>query len=529
MYGINEAIQLNDAFLLIFFSLLLGCGIFAFWFFRRNKNKSQPIFINNIDDAEELEKKYAEEHAKEIKKAKEHKKRLKNFLIKAEHEAIEKEVQKQHRSAKVVGYSAQNEGRRFYLKDYVLPGLSDSEILQNLMDDWGDRRTPQIYTEGINLHLTQTVYRPKKSAREVTWHGDGSIITIANGMDGIVPHPSLWDKQIGYSSGDDNLITFFDEMNLNNLIFRGGRIQFMSAAERQPVYNKVTFESGAIGLFAAFVMLGRTIDCKFQFHDRAGIWTRGGVSTLFQVNHMGAEPIPEYDGKLWSNATSTNSCSNGFEHVNPWVFSKPGQIAGVVTLHTDKNTYITPTIEGAPAKYGIYADSGNSPTANSLNVIRPHIEQGDPSVTEALIYSREYRSTNLNGVISHIDDLKLLHVEGNVGQVVFDELSYIPWNNGIFYSDPQIKWIFQNPTQGVSNAANWNRWEGTVPKEIFFNRGVDMYSLGSQGIALRSRTKINGRDQSSVFRVHGHTINQAGVNYLQRAKKYFVDAKSNWD
>jgi len=413
---------------------------------------------------------------------------------------------------------------RYNLKDYLGQYPSETAALQACFNDIQGDTFALIDGEDATIKTTETVYYPiGTGAPEIKLQ---NLRIFAEGdHDILAPDPKLKGMAIAYGSDDNNAIKYLHKFDCERVWFKGGRNQLVLAVQRGSVIRNCNFLQGVRGVLAVFVQHGIIDNCRFQFHDVESAAIRTGVSDGTLMDEWGVTP-DENNGDWFSNATTSNSQSNRFTVRDSWFFSKPGQITQVRVQGSDGVTLYNNIHEGAPAKWAIYADSRNSTTTHTINIEKPHIEQGG-AATESLIYTREYKNVYIDKLYSQIPGVKVLHVDGNIGQVVMDNLEFIPWDNESFYSHPQVKWIFREPVQDISNAASWDRWEGSMPKEVFYQRDVDIYSLGTQGISLRSDTFINGRKQRCYMLMHGHSVTWRGINYWSRPTNFTVFKKSN--
>ena len=259
----------------------------------------------------------------------------------------------------------------------------------------------------------------------------------------------------------------------------------MPVAERQAYLDQVRFNRAEVGLYAGFVMQGIARMCQFVFHTRAGAIVRGGETIRSQMDGLG---LPQWaiDGDLWSNANSYNSCSNAFEFENSFGFCRPGQPILYGAYHSDKLTWTNPINEGAAPRYSYHLDSGYSPTVQSVNIIRPHIEHGGEDM-ESMIYARGFNAVRIRDVISHIPDTKFLTIEGDYTLLELSAINYIAMDDNSFDVPESTRVILNQPSQGVGLWANPDLWSGKIPREVFYNSGVDLFGLGGQGIGVRTR------------------------------------------
>lgn len=416
---------------------------------------------------------------------------------------------------------------RYNFLDYKGQAANETAALQMLFDEIGADRTPTIDLNGEIVNLQETVYyRPHQNSQRFKLQ-NGRIHGADNSFDLIAPDPKLKGMSIAYGGDDSNVITYLHKFDVDNVVFRKGRNQLVLVAQRGSRITNCAFENSVRSILAVFVQHGVVDNCQFQFQDVEAIAIRTGVSDGTLMNEWGVEP-DENNGDWFSNANTSNSQSNRFTVRDSWFFGKPEQICQIRVQGSDGVTLENTIHEGAPSQYAIYADSRNSTTTHTINIIRPHIEQGNENVTKSLIYNRGYKNLFIDKLYSQIPGVRVVTVsdDTNIGQVVMDNLEFIPWDNGSFKSDNQIKWIFREPIQDIQNVT-WARWDGETPKEIFYQRGVDIYALGTQGISLRSDTKINGRRQRCYFLMNGHTITMRGVNYLNEPSNLKVFKKSS--
>lgn len=407
---------------------------------------------------------------------------------------------------------------------------SDADVVQYIYDEIQQRGRRQnvIEFDGYTLNFDTTVTMPllTNSAR-IHHKGEGALIKGNPDYDIFVENPNLKGMYIGYSDDDNNATKYLMQVTFDKFVFRRGKTAIRLVAQRNSLITDCAFELVSRGVMGIWCQNCWIENSEFMFPKIEDYVWRSAVSDQTLMAEQGLNYDPAND-KYFSNANTSNSQSNRSGGRNNWHFGQAGQFTQIRIQASDGCQSVNDVFEGQSPRYDVYLDSRNSTTTHSYSLITPHFENGS-SNTEALIYSREFKTLYTDRLYAQIKDVKIIKTVGNIGQVILDNLVYIPWSKNSFESHPQIKYVISNSAQPIVNAANWNRWEGPMVKEVYWQRGVDQYSLGTQGIALRSRTKINGKNQESVIRLHGHTINTAGANYWQRAKNFQVFTNSNWD
>ncbi len=396
---------------------------------------------------------------------------------------------------------------------------TDSEILQEKFDEAhaSNKRMADFDLEGRTWHIDQTIYyRLGTNSRRYRLF-NGTIIIQGN-IDGIAPDPSLQGMKIDGSSDANNASKYLCRFDIDRVVFRGGRNAVIQAAQRGSVISNCAFELCGRGVLGVWAQQCKIENTQFQFNVVEDFCYRSGVSDGTLMNEWGVLYEPNND-RWFSNSTSSNSQSNRSGTKDCWHYGRPFQICQARIQGSDGFTMENPIFEGSAPEYCIYADSRGSTTVRTINIIRAHIETGD-NETKALMYVKNFPNTYISQLYSQIHDVPVLEFEGNIGQVYFDNLTYIPWSARSFKSQASIKWVFNQPAQGAENPATRNVWDGTVPKNISYLEGNDISAIGSRGISLMARPAYKTGQEGIIISDNAVQVRHPSIIHDKKVKLY---------
>lgn len=372
----------------------------------------------------------------------------------------------------------------YKISDYQINDRTDSQAFQAMFDDVGGDRTPIYLLEGGRFNLNEPVYYQKQNSRQGKIVGDGAIVNIADNVDGIIEHPSIKDMRVG-TNDQNNIIANFDKLDVDHVIFRGGKTQLRLVGQRGSLITNCTFEQSERAISIIFGMHCVVRDCRFMFQDLEAIVLRSGVSDETLMTDWGFAGDPA-NGQYFLNASTANSQCNRSVVENCWFFGKPGQKCMIRVQASDGIKIINPILEGVLPKFPIYADSRNSTVTHTINIHEPHIE-GPGDDVESLIYIREFPYVYISKLFSQVHDTQVLAYEGNLGKIYMDNMMYIPWDTNTFKSHSNVRWVFNQPEQQTTDAARNSVWEGGVPRSVLYYRDNEIVNIGSDQVKFMSR------------------------------------------
>jgi hypothetical protein len=404
--------------------------------------------------------------------------------------------------------------------DYKIDGRTDTEALQAMFDEAPIGKPRAIYNlENRTIRLNEAVHYRYDIGTNIHLLKNGRIIQENDNADIIVPDTRIKGMHIGGSSDPNNVITHIGKFDVENVWFEGGRNQLVLAAQRNSIITNSKFRNGVRGILGIFCQQCVVRECNIEFHAVEGIVWRSGSSD----GQLMAEWSPygvvydENNGKWFTNSNLSNSSSNRCLIENTWFFSKPDQICLTRVQVSDGTIHRNNIYEGAPALYCIYNDSKYSTTCHSISIENPHLEQGNPNITKALIYNEGTKGLHITGLFSQIEDVTIVEFQSNHGgQMIMDEMSWIPWTNESFkFNKDNIKAVFNHPLQNGVNFTN-AKWSNVVPKDLFYSTGTNMFGVGQDGLGFRSKYWRKGKIEESFIIFERNQLKVRGIEYIQR-------------